>query len=219
MPPLQIALALCHPAAREHVLAAAAHPDVRVHSVTAFGEAAVNADEANLPDLLLLSTALPALSWREILRRVEEALGPPVQIIVVSHCIDEVQLAKLLASGMNGDACWEDSPGRILRTVEQANARAGRCNQEQPSGPHPGYYPIELTERECEVLHLLALGHGNRRIAEALHLSHGTVRNYLSKLYRRIGAETRLEAVQWAWRHGYARYPSLSPPPGAPSPG
>ncbi len=62
--------------------------------------------------------------------------------------------------------------------------------------------PFELTEREVQVLQLVGRGWDNRRIAEALCISEGTVKNHVSNLYAKLGLHSRAEAVAWAWRHG-----------------
>ena len=59
-----------------------------------------------------------------------------------------------------------------------------------------------LTERELEIIAALARGLGNEQIAEELYLSHRTVRNYVSRLYHKLGVENRVAAANWWAAHG-----------------
>ena len=62
-----------------------------------------------------------------------------------------------------------------------------------------------LTEREVEVLRLLARGWDNARIAEELCIAEGTVKNYVTSIYAKLNVGSRAEAVAWAWQHGVMR--------------
>ena len=65
-----------------------------------------------------------------------------------------------------------------------------------------GTFADALSERECEVLQLVAEGYDNARIANDLFIAEGTVKNHITNIYGKIGVRTRAEAVAWAWRHG-----------------
>jgi DNA-binding NarL/FixJ family response regulator len=67
------------------------------------------------------------------------------------------------------------------------------------------YGKSELTSREKEVLGFIAKGHDNRKIAETLTISEGTVKNHVSNIYDKIGVNSRAEAVAWAWQHGLVK--------------
>ena len=77
---------------------------------------------------------------------------------------------------------------RLLRVVER---------EREPVAP-----AVDLSKREREVLGLLARGLTNRRIAEALFLAPGTVRNLVSAIYEKLDIDGRSEAILSAWRHG-----------------
>ena len=80
-------------------------------------------------------------------------------------------------------------------------------------GAEPAPPAADLTAREREVLDLIAKGRSDARIAEALSLSRNTVRNHVARLYGKIGAHSRAEAVVWARERGHGAPPA---PPGAP---
>ncbi len=67
--------------------------------------------------------------------------------------------------------------------------------------PPPPDLVEPLTEREREILRLVAQGLNNRQIAERLHLAHGTVKNYISRLLSKLGVEDRTQAALWARQH------------------
>jgi DNA-binding NarL/FixJ family response regulator len=62
-----------------------------------------------------------------------------------------------------------------------------------------------LSEREREVLRWLARGADNPRIAAALTIAEGTVKNHVSNIYGRLGVRSRAQAAAWAWQHGLLR--------------
>jgi len=94
---------------------------------------------------------------------------------------------------------------RAIRTVMQGDTWFSRTVVDKLARPATGEAaPIEnvcLTERELEVLRLLARGYSNQQIAEALSISEGTVKNHVTNVYDKLQVNTRAEAVCWAWQH------------------
>jgi DNA-binding NarL/FixJ family response regulator len=81
-------------------------------------------------------------------------------------------------------------------------ARAGALIEAARSSAGSVPIPVALSRREVEVLHLLAIGHSNRRIAAALYLSPRTAQRHVANLYLKLGAHCRAEATAYAIRHG-----------------
>ena len=155
-----------------------------------------------------MGTELPDTSWQQAAVRLREA-APAVPIVAVSHCNDPGHVARLLTHGFVGCVGDEEATDDLidlLDVVAEGNVRFSRCVlQKLFHSRLPDATLAELSRRQRDLLHLLASGHDNRRIAEALFLSEGTVRNYVSDLYQQIGVESRTEAALWAWRHGVAQ--------------
>ena len=90
------------------------------------------------------------------------------------------------------------SPPVARRVVDQL-----RCLSETGALPMKGDTPLEipLTEREIDVLRLVAQGLSNREIGEALYITEGTVKNHVSSVCRKLGARDRTQIAVWAWKH------------------
>ncbi|MCG8349905.1 MAG: helix-turn-helix transcriptional regulator, partial [Chloroflexales bacterium] len=85
--------------------------------------------------------------------------------------------------------------------------------QRQQAAARPAAPSVErLSDREREVLHLVAQGQDNPQIAAALSLAEGTVKNHITNIYAKLGVHSRAEAVSWFWKHM-----PTTPPPDEPS--
>ncbi len=78
----------------------------------------------------------------------------------------------------------------------------GRLDRLVSTAPEPPDYPSGLSQREVEVLRLVALGNSNREIGEELVISEGTARRHVSNIYQKIGVNNRSEATSYALREG-----------------
>lgn len=163
------------------------------------------ASVASLPDVLVLEA--PGNDWATALNRLEDAGLPPQRVLAVCHVDDAETAADMLALGVAGCITPDDAPEEMterVRAAAEGNWRRARQHLfriiEQAS--RPVHRAVPLSKREREVLHLLASGMSNARIAEELFLAHGTVRNVLSAVYRKIEVHSRSEAVLWVWKHG-----------------
>jgi DNA-binding NarL/FixJ family response regulator len=115
----------------------------------------------------------------------------------------------MLKAGATGYLLKEEDPSTIVegvRAVAQgktwlsstvAESLVGQAAEEEK----PTLEEM-LSERELEVLRLLAQGYTNTQIAEKLAISESTVKNHVTNLYDRLGVHSRAEAVAWAWQHG-----------------
>ena len=121
-----------------------------------------------------------------------------------------------LAAGADGFFSMGASEDELLEAVESA----GTGWEEGDPGPSPIIgaagsevwahqlgTDVGLTEREAEVLAKIAEGHTNHEIAQQLYLSINSVKTYIRSAYRKIGAESRSQAVSWAIRHGFPAEP------------
>jgi DNA-binding NarL/FixJ family response regulator len=97
------------------------------------------------------------------------------------------------------------TPMTFDRAVEESLARLARPSALSAS-TSPSHAPANaLTRRERDVVSLVALGHTNRQIAEALVLTEGTVENYVQRILGKLAVNNRAQIAVWALEHGYAR--------------
>lgn len=206
MPATTVDLAVRRAPVREHILDALRETnDFRIRYVMGSAHQAVAAVRASPPGVLLLSTGLSDAPWQQAVAHLRD-VNPSVPVVAVSHCDDAEHVAELLTHGFAGCLIEDESADAILGVLDAVGAgdvRFSRCVLWELTQSHPpGAAPVALSERQWEILNLLANGHNNERIAEALLLSEGTVRNYVSDLYKLIGVESRVEAALWVWRYG-----------------
>lgn len=158
------------------------------------------------PDVLLLDMEMPGKSGVDVARELQST-GSAVRILVLSAYDDDEYISSLISNGASGYLTKEEALGTIVEAVRgvargeegwfsrRAAAQiAAMARKETSSGG------LELTDREEEVLQMLAKGWTNTRIAHELSVSERTVRFHLSNIYDKLGVGSRAEAIAWALR-------------------
>ncbi|MEZ4511376.1 MAG: response regulator [Chloroflexota bacterium] len=156
------------------------------------------------PDLLLIDVTMPAFEPISTIRRIR-GLYPRLRILVVSAYDDDVYVQGLLSAGVNGYHL-KDQPLRDLRlAVERVLAGERWISSPlldkllQPTA-QTAVSP-QLSQRQKDILRQLAEGLDNRAIAQRLNLSVKTIENHLTRLYRQIDVQSRLEAAHYVQTH------------------
>ncbi len=172
------------------------------------GAEAVLAIETDPPDVVLLDLRMPGHDGIWALRTLRER-GIKVPVLVLTTFDDDELVLQAVRAGASGyllkDVTLEQLVGAV-RTLSEGRTmvqpavterllRAVRTDQPVPDAP-------ALTERELDVLRLLAGGYANRDIAAALFLAEGTVKNHVSSVLSKLGVKDRTSAVLHALRHG-----------------
>ena len=203
MPPLRVLVVEDHPFFRKGVVALLeAVPDLSVAGVAVSGEDAVARAPELRPDVVLMDLQLPGMSGIEATRAILAA-EPGVRVLVLTLFEDEHSVFLALRAGARGyvlkDAD-EDELTDAIRAVARGEAIFGQAVAgrvlayfAQPR-PAPEVFP-ELTDREREVLGLIAQGHSNPSIARTLFLSPKTVANYVSAIFTKLQVADRAEAM------------------------
>lgn len=158
------------------------------------------------PDLLVVDVAMPEFEPVVAIQRIKTAY-PGLKILVVSAYDDEAYVVGLLGTGVNGYHL-KDQPLSDLQLAVQrvlsgdrwiSSPLIDRLVHRRPVFSAPNI--PSLTHRQRELLRLLAQGCDNRKISQMMDLSIKTVENYLTSLYRILGVESRLEALNYAVHH------------------
>ena len=179
--------------------------DVELVGAAADGEEAVALCADQDPDVVLMDLEMPVLDGIEATRRIVEA-QPRVAVVVLTSFSDREQILRALDAGAVGYLLKDAEPAELERAVRAAargeaplDPRAGRALlQDRASGS-----PLDgLSEREREVLAMVARGLPNKLIARELGISEKTVKAHLTSVYRTIGVTDRTQAALWAERHG-----------------
>ncbi len=204
MDPITILIADDHPMFRYGMQARlSAEPDLSVVAEASTGEEAVELSSIHAPDVILMDLNLPGMNGIEATRKIRDAA--PGSAVLIVTMFDDDSVFEAMRSGARGyllkDADAEETV-RAIRSVANGGAifspSVARRLQSYFAAPPPAMpapsFP-ELTEREREVLALLAEGVTNATIAQRLYLSPKTVRNYVSNIFSKLQVADRAEAI------------------------
>jgi two-component system, NarL family, response regulator LiaR len=186
--------------------------DIEVVGLARDGQEAVELVEKLQPDLVLMDLKMPRLNGVQATKHIKDKFPTIAILVLTTYDLDD-WIANAIRSGANGYLLKDTPPQEIVNAIRgtvqgksyvDPNIAAKVLQQMQHSPvTHPRLELSEaLTERELDVLKLLAKGLSNQEIAEALHLSEGTVRNYLSTLFSKLGVSDRTKAAVLAIQHG-----------------
>lgn len=188
-------------------------PDFEVVGEAADGEQALARAAESDPDVVLMDLRMPAMGGVEAIRRLRSA-RPAVRVLVLTTYDTESDVLPAIEAGATGyllkDAPRED----LIRAVHAA--AAGRpvlaptvaqqlmTRVQAPAGATAAAIPAAdaLTERELEVLRLVAAGTTNREAARSLFISEATVKTHLLHAYAKLGVRDRAAAVSEAYKRG-----------------
>jgi DNA-binding NarL/FixJ family response regulator len=156
------------------------------------------------PDLLLLDLRMPNLTPVELVEQLRNRC-PDLRIIILSAYGDDIYVKNLIAMGVAGFVLKDEMPQNLVQaimTVMQGNTWFSRNVVRRLTEPEivqlDGKGEFLLTEREWDVVKLLAKGYSNRMIAEELCFSESAVRFHLHNIYDKKGFHSRGEIVVWA---------------------
>jgi NarL family two-component system response regulator LiaR len=181
------------------------YDDLEVVALAGSGEEAIALCARLQPDVVIMDLSLPGIDGPMAIARLR-TLHPAMQFIALTSFLEEKLIQRALKAGavgyllksVSGDKLAEAIRG-ALRGEVTLDASATQLLVQSVAKPSPLGH--NLTPREREVLVLLVDGMPNRDIAEALALSHGTVRVYVSNILSKLGASNRTEAASLALRH------------------
>ncbi|GAB4532087.1 MAG: response regulator transcription factor [Anaerolineales bacterium] len=186
--------------------------DLQVIAEAENGLQAVESFRQQAPDVVLMDIRMPEMDGVEATRRIL-AEHPQTKIIILTTFDDDEYVFEALRAGALGYLLKDVSGAELaeaIRTVaaggaliEPSVARKVLAEFSRLPAASPGEPPADLTEREREILALIAQGLGNKQIAERLFLAEGTVKNYVSSILDKLGVEDRTQAALWAQKHEF----------------
>ena len=179
--------------------------DVELVGAAANGEEAVTLSAERAPDVVLMDLEMPVLDCIEATRRIRAA-QPDVAVVVLTSFSDRERILSALDAGAAGYLLKDAEPDALARAIEAAargeaplDPKAARALLAARRAPGPA---DALSDREREVLALVAKGLPNKLIAQRLGISEKTVKAHLTSVYRQIGVTDRTQAALWAQGHG-----------------
>jgi DNA-binding NarL/FixJ family response regulator len=183
--------------------------DLQVIAEADDGEMAQTLIEQHHPDVAVLDIQMPKASGIEVTRWVR-AHHPQIGVLILTAYDDDPYVMAVLQAGANGYVLKTASPDEIVQAVREVHEGksaldpviARKLVSQFTGHPEPqGYEP--LTDREAEVLTLVARGYTNKAIAVQLSISDRTVQGHLAKIFLKLQAASRTEAVMRAVSLGW----------------
>ncbi len=161
------------------------------------------------PDVVLMDVKMPNVDGIEATRQIVEAL-PDVKVLILTTFETDSQVIQALKAGASGYVLKDSSAAAIISSIVavmsgervMASAVANRVLEMLTGTTTPKEFYDGLTNREIEILKLLANGMANKQIAYRLKISEKTVRNHVSNTYEKLGIYDRSQAVLYAVRKG-----------------
>src|SRR5262245_282260 len=187
-------------------------PDLELVGEAADGEEVVQRAQELMPDVILMDVRMPRKSGIEAASEIKDAL-PHVKILMLTISDDEADLYEAIKAGASGYLLKEipiEEVADAIRSVWAGQSRISpsmasklltefaamtKATEEKPQMPSP-----RLTDREMEVLRLVAQGLNNRDIAGKLFISENTVKNHIRNILEKLHLHSRMEAVVYAVR-------------------
>ena len=212
MSPIRVLIVDDHEIVREGLqILLSEETDFEVVGTAADGTDAVALAETSNPDVVLMDLVMPGMNGIEATRHI---LGrnPAARVLVLTTFADDQRVRDAIQAGAIGYLLKDVLKTDLLRALRDAaigrpslhpdvqqhlmREMAGKPSSLQ-APPH-----ASLTQREADILRLIAEGRSNKEIATALFLTEGTIKGYVSTIFDKLGVEDRTQAALYAVKHG-----------------
>jgi len=185
--------------------------DIEIVGLAQDGAEAVELVNSKQPDLVLMDLKMPGMNGVEATRQIRSN-HPEIKVLVLTTYDDDEWVFDSIRAGASGYLLKDTPREKVIEAIRGTvsgdsfvdPAVTGKLlaqvasKQEQPAS----VITNQLTDREVDVLHLIARGLSNAEIAGKLHLSEGTVRNHVSAIFAKLDVTDRTQAAILAIRHG-----------------
>ena len=189
-----------------------AQPDIEVVGEASDGQAAVDMAKALNPDIVIMDVSMPQLNGLKATRELQR-VRPNVKVLTLTRHKDDGYLQQLLRAGVSGYVLKQSPSTELLHAIRAIAAGGQYLDSSltnrvvgsfvEKSGGHSTAPQREPSERESEVLRLIAWGHSNKEIADRLGLSVKTVEVHKANAMRKLGMKSRIDIVQYAVLRGW----------------
>lgn len=176
-------------------------PDIAVCGSAANGREALSEIAAHQPDVLVTDIEMPEMTGLTLAGEVKSRF-PQTRVVILTTFARPGYLRRALDAGAKG-YLLKDRPSAELADAVRRVHRGLRVIDPDLAAEAWDTGPDPLTERERQILWRAGEGRSSQEIAEDLHLSEGTVRNYLSEAISKLGASNRVEAARMARAKGW----------------
>jgi NarL family two-component system response regulator LiaR len=186
-------------------------PGIEVIGEASNGQEAVRGVESARPDVILMDLVMPEMDGIEAIRQVMDR-SPKARILVLTSFAADDKVFPAIKAGAMGYLLKDSDPSEVVDAIRQVHRGesslhpriARKLMQELSRPPEQPQTPDPLTDREMEVLRLVAQGKSNRDIAKDLTITEGTVRVHVSSILGKLHLASRTQATLYALREGLA---------------
>ncbi len=212
---LRILLAEDHKTVREGIkLLVNAQDDMEVIGEAGDGEIAVQLAGELKPDIVVMDISMPELNGLRATRRMRSN-GLDLKILMLTRHTDDGYLQQLIEAGANGYVLKQSAPNELINAIRAVGSGNSYLDPALTNKVMGGYVnravsvrgenKNALTDRESEVLRLIALGYSNKEIAESMNLSVKTIEAHKANGMQKLGINSRIGIVRYAilqdWLH------------------
>jgi DNA-binding NarL/FixJ family response regulator len=208
--PIKLLIADDHPVVREGLISMISRePDFKVVAEANNGLEALEKAKQFKPDVILMDLRMPEMDGVEAIRQIAE-VEPNIKFIILTTFSDDEYIFKGIEVGARA-YLLKDAPREELFKAIRAVYRGESLIQPVVASKVLSRFaelsrqtqaPEVLTDREVQVLILIAKGSANKEIAEELHISNSTVKTHIASIFQKLGTNDRTEAVTMALRKG-----------------
>ena len=189
------------------LLLAAEADHIEVVGKASDGEEALRMLPSLRPDIMLLDLNMPGLKPVDVILKAL-SVQPDIRVLVVTGSTEPSEVADAIRAGGMGYLSKNSKPSDYIRAIERLHRGesylSADLTRELLREEADDKIFAELTDREREVLRLVALGWDNHRIAGHFHIAEVTARTHISRLLSKVGVSNRVEAARLALKHGLA---------------
>jgi len=187
--------------------------DIQVVGKAASGDEAVRVVDDTRPDVVLMDLIMPGMDGVEATRQVKH-ICPSAQVIILTSYHEDEHIFPAIRAGALSYVLKDIDPDELAAAVRRAYAGeamlnpqvAARMVKELRGGAQEEANPFqELTDREMDVLRLIAGGKNNQEIAEELVIGEKTVKTHITSLLAKLHLKDRTQAAVYAWQSGIVR--------------
>jgi len=210
---IRVLLAEDHQTVRKGVrLLLDAQPDIEVVGEAGDGRAALRLAKELAPDLVLMDVSMPEMNGLKATERLLEVC-PGARVLALTRHTDRGYMQQLLQAGACGYVLKQSDPSVLLQAVRAVAAGSSYLDPAITGQALAGYFgrkpgggsvaEVNLSDRESEVLRLIALGYSNKEIAARLSLSVKTVEAHKANAMRKLDMNSRIDIVRYAILQGW----------------
>ena len=200
--PIRIMTVDDHPLLRQGIAALIkSQPDLTLVAEACDGEEAVAQFRLHRPDVTLMDIQMPSVNGTEAISRIRSEF-PEAKILVLSTYAGDVQILRAIKTGAKGYLLKGNVRTELLDAIRAVHAGRKQLSPEIAAELADHAADDQLSSREIDVLRLIGDGNANKQIADKLSIGEATVKNHISNILSKLGANDRAHAVTIALQRG-----------------